>query len=97
MKYRPLHDWILVEMDPLEYETRGGIVLPHGNEVRKATVVDLGPDVRDLERGERLAFHRAHAQHKQGQSIAHVLGSNLMLIKPRDVLIVMAEDIEVTV
>lgn len=50
MGITPLHDWILVSLDPLPEESRGGIVLPQGTSgqerVRTGTVLQMGPGRR---------------------------------------------------
>ena len=47
MPVRPLHDWMVVKLDPLPTETRGGLVLPQGSSgaerVRTGTVLRVGP------------------------------------------------------
>lgn len=101
-KIRPLHDWILVKMDPLEHMV-GSIFLPSGTVERKATVLAVGPGVEEsnglrqpvgVEPGERVIFHRAHGEHSQGKQLSQALGEDLLLIKPRDILLVLGEGSE---
>jgi len=91
---RPLHDWILVEMDPIE-TTLGSIIIPEGLDHRKATVLATGPG-KELKTGlreptgvvvgDRVIFNRAHGEHGQGKAIRSELGGGKLLIKPADIL-----------
>lgn len=104
----PRNDWVLVEMDPIP-ETRGSLILPHGDRVRKGTVLAVGKGRYDekgvrqpvgLEPGERVAFFREHLEHKQGKAILHILkdfGEDIGLIRANDILFAFVGDVEVTV
>ena len=92
---RPLNRWILVSLDPLE--KLDGIILPNGVDhvdIRTATVLAIGDKKKilpGLEVGDKVAFHRWHTQHKQGEAIVHTLAEysddeDLALIQDIDVL-----------
>lgn len=102
---RPLHDWILIELDPIA-EREGLLFLPHGQVVRTATVKIVGPGkslptgVRvpvGVVPGDRIAFRREHLEHKPGKQQLAVLqefGENLGLLRAPDILYVIEEDAE---
>jgi chaperonin GroES len=67
MKFRPLHDRVLVERADVETKTRGGILIPDtaGEKPQEGEVVAVGPGGRDewgklipidLEKGDRVLF-----------------------------------------
>ena len=86
---RPLHDWLVVRLDPLPEKTRGGIILPTDVEMRQrtGTVLRIGPGRRrwsdvlereylvpnDLEPGEKVVFFREHLEHQQGKALVGVM------------------------
>lgn len=101
MSLRPLSDYILVRIDPLPEETKGGIVLVADNSVsnvRSGTVLRVGPGRVNnrghripigVEPGERVAFLRWHLEHQSGKRITSFLaglGEDLGLIRGPDVL-----------
>ncbi|WP_425280359.1 hypothetical protein [Pseudaminobacter salicylatoxidans] len=55
MRYRPLHDWVLIERDP-RVEFVGSIFLPPHcrDKGRTGTVVARGPKVTDVASGDRV-------------------------------------------
>lgn len=96
---RLLHDWILVELDPI-IGHEGSIILPHGQAERTATVRSVGPG-RELPTGvrvpvgvvpgERVVFRRENLEHKPGKQILAALqdlGDNLGLLRAPDILYV---------
>jgi co-chaperonin GroES (HSP10) len=100
MNFRPINDYILLELDPLREVTKGGIILPDdrpGERVRTGTVMRVGPGrwvgshrrpIR-LEKGEKVAFLRWNLEHQTGKTITGFLaniGENLGLIREDDVL-----------
>lgn len=96
---RPLHDWILVKLDPIE-QFEGSIFLPLGQVTRTATVLLVGPGRRTesgdripvaVAPGETVVFRREHLEHKQGKQIVSVLqelGDDLGLLRAPDILYV---------
>lgn len=99
--FRPIQDWVLVEMDPLTEKNRGGIIIlkdTTGNTVRTGTVLRTGPGKTDkhgnripigVEKGEKVAFFRWNMEHQQGQQVVDRLkdlGDNLGLIRVSDIL-----------
>ncbi len=51
-------DRLLVKQMESESVTKGGIILPDQSKVKQAwaTVLQIGPDVEDIEEGDRIAF-----------------------------------------
>lgn len=79
MKVRPLHDWIVVKMAPLD--ARSAIIeLPGQSEsaIRKGEVLAVGPGKSNnenqtrapmnLEVGENVVFLRWHSEHRPGKA-----------------------------
>lgn len=106
---KPLHDWILVRLEPLP-EKIGSLFTLHGDRVRTAVVLDVGPGVHKpgsntrvpvgVDKGERVAFFREHLEHKQGKQLVSALkevGDDLGLIRATDVLFVIAAGSDVRV
>jgi chaperonin GroES len=102
-KIRPMNDWILVKMDPIETMV-GSIFVPIGTVNRKATVLAVGPGKEEpsgvrqpvgVEPGDRVVFHRSHGEHLQGKQLVGVLGEDHLLIRPGDVLLVFTEDLQI--
>jgi len=112
MKLRPLHDYLVVELEPVKEFTRGGIikVAPEPVRVGKVTAIGKGrhypgldgvkgkyvPTV--LQVGERIAFFQAVTQTKQGRQLDMSLPDNHELLRETDALFVIEEgaDVEVT-
>jgi co-chaperonin GroES (HSP10) len=98
---RPLHDWILVELEPLP-EDKVGLLHVIGSaleRVRAGTVVRVGPGMPksarspirvpiDVAVGERVAFYRENFETQQGKQVAHVLEQygNVGLIRETSIL-----------
>jgi co-chaperonin GroES (HSP10) len=99
MNLHPLHDWILVKLDPVDHR-QGSIILPLGQVYRTATVLRVGPGRAlksgarapvGVKAGDRVTFRREHLEHQQGKQIMSVLqdlGEDLGLIREPDVLYV---------
>lgn len=98
---RPLHDWVLVELEPPD-EQEGLIQVLKEQAIRKAKVLSVGPGRRHsktdvlsrtkVKPGERVCFHIATLQTKQGKAIVHALDDRLGLIKESDIFGVLEED-----
>jgi co-chaperonin GroES (HSP10) len=87
MRVRPLLDWLVVHLDPLPEETRGGIVLPQNSSgaerQRTGTVLRVGPGrwlygknarrPMGVQEGDRVCFFRENLEHQQGKAIQRVL------------------------
>lgn len=100
MNVTPLHDWVLVKLDPLPEEQKVGsiFVLDSGAErVRTATVVRVGRGrkhpktgayipVLGVERGMKIAFFREHLEHLQGKQILSRLEDGYALMRDEDIL-----------
>lgn len=108
MNLRPLSDRILVELDPMKEESKGGIILVGDKSteaVRTGTVVRVGPGKKagharaplGVEIGEKVAFFRWHQEHQQGKQMTHVLGPDHVLIKAEDVLFAFDKSVAVEV
>ncbi|WP_394831793.1 hypothetical protein LVJ94_35285 [Pendulispora rubella] len=80
---RPLHDWVLVRLDPLS-EMCGSLYAPSAARVRTATVLRVGPGKVvgigrapvGLEPGDRVAFYREHLEHLPGQAVRRILSEH---------------------
>ena len=51
---RPLHNKVIVERIPGETTTSSGIVLKRSDEVDKAKVIAIGPDVEEVSVGDTV-------------------------------------------
>ena len=52
----PTSDRVLVQMDPDETESDGGIILPNGEQSVWGTIVRIGPDVQHVHLTERVCI-----------------------------------------
>lgn len=97
MNVRPMNDWVLVNMDPIETKI-GSIFIPEGVDHRKATVSRVGPEAEKygLMTGQRVVFNRAHGEHLQGKRIRLELGGDQLLIRALDILFIMDEEVDVS-
>lgn len=108
MNVQPLHDWILVKLDPLPEEQKvGSIFVPDSaaERVRTALVVRIGPGRKNA-RGERIpldvrpytkvAFFREHLEHQQGKQILQRLEDGYALIRAMDLLGEVADEADDT-
>jgi co-chaperonin GroES (HSP10) len=102
MKLRPLHDWLVVKLDPIP-EKIGSIFIDGSaaERMRTATVLDTGPGMyvswENSRRipvavmlGDKVAFFREHLEHQQGKQLVRTLfselGKDIGLIREPDVL-----------
>ena len=102
MNFTPLHDWILVKMDPFP-EKQGSIIILEDsspNRVRTGTALLVGRGVISkktgerlpvgIEQGERVAFFRWNLEHQNGKRVTAFLegiGEDLGLIRAKDILL----------
>jgi co-chaperonin GroES (HSP10) len=106
VKIRPVSDWLLVELEPEEHMSRGGIIEVGDQPVRNAKVLRVGPGRQYKKNfvptvttaGDRICFFVAALHTKQGKAIVHNLDDNQGLIRETDVLLVFtdASDIRVS-
>ena len=76
MRLRPLHDHIVVDVDPAPEFTRGGLVKVAPEPVRTGVVRAVGPGRHysdkfvptELKPGDRIAFFYAVGQTQQGKA-----------------------------
>ncbi len=107
-KLRLLSDWLLVEIDPTEEKTSGGIIKldKEADPIRTGVVVQAGPGRQYTDKlvpmeagivGKRLAFMMAATQTKAGEQLhTHLdMGENFRLIRLGDVLLEVDKDTEV--
>lgn len=102
---RPLHDWLLVEVEPGK-PTFGSssIVRVVDDPISVGKVLAVGPGRMYADRyvpttvkvGERVAFLTALTETGQGKSIGHVIAENQALIRETDVLVVVEGKVEIT-
>lgn len=107
MKVRPLHDWLLIELEPAERQ-RGSIIVPDPSKqpIRIGKVLATGPGRRHpnsnvfrkvvVEKGERVAFWMATTQCGGAERIEYHLPDNQRMIRETDVLCVVGEGVEVS-
>lgn len=93
---RPFKDWIVVEVMP--FDGRGheptGIIVRINDEtrVRKGKILRLGPDAKDLEVGETVAYLRWHEEHRPGKATVKALnelsegGKDIAMVRLNDIL-----------
>ncbi len=104
MKLRPLHDWLLVELEPQKETFEGSIIVRVSDSpIRIGKVLAAGPGryyvdkfvPTEVEVGERVVFLIAAADTRSGQALHHHLPDNQRLIRETDVLFVTSEVVEV--
>lgn len=105
---RPLHDWLLVKVDPFKQKFESIWAPDTTQRIRTAIVLDTGkgkvlPNGVKLpcgvEKGEKVAFFREHLEHQQGKQLVSTLkelGDDLALLRVADVLFVIDGEIEVS-
>lgn len=102
MKLRPLHDWLVVKLDPIP-DKIGSIFIDGSaaERARTATVLAVGPgrylsweNARRIPVailvGDKVTFFREHLEHQQGKQLVRTLfselGDSIGLIREPDVL-----------
>lgn len=107
-KLRLRSDYLLLRLDPVKEQTRGGIIIldPDREPIRTGTVLQHGPGRKYVDKfepmpddivGKRLAFMMAATQTQAGEQLhMHLdLGDDLRLIRLGDVLLEVGQDVEV--
>jgi co-chaperonin GroES (HSP10) len=111
MNLRPLNDWIVVRVKPLEEKVQNGIIIlkeSTAQTIQEGEVLRVGPGRRNRKTGERIpvgvgpgakvAFFRWNREHQQGQQLTRVLsemGENLGLLREADILFTFTGSLEV--
>ena len=91
MKFRPLHDRVLVKRVAEETKTAGGIIIPDTAKEKpsEGKVVAVGPGVRDengkfvkldVKKGDRVLFG------KWGGTEVTINGEELLIMKETDIM-----------
>ncbi len=91
MKFRPLHDRVLVKRVAEETKTAGGIIIPDTAKEKpsEGKVVAVGPGVRDengkfvaldVKKGDRVLFG------KWGGTEVTINGDELLIMKESDIM-----------
>jgi len=91
MKFRPLHDRVLVKRVAEETKTAGGIIIPDTAQEKpsEGKVVSVGPGVRDengkfvkldVKKGDRVLFG------KWGGTEVTINGDELLIMKESDIM-----------
>lgn len=103
---RPLHDCMVVRVDPVKEYTRGGIIKVAPEPVRTGTILAIGPGRHFIDRfvpteakvGDRIAFFDAVTKTKQGHQLSYKLPEDQVLLRENDALFIIPKgvDIEVT-
>lgn len=111
MKLRPLNDWVVVRCAPIRQLTVSGLLLVHGERVRFAEVIAVGPgrffkDKKhpvppDVSPGDRVVFFRETLETQQGKNIVRLMQEldeeDLGVIRATDILFVIPPGMEVDV
>lgn len=106
MNLRPLHDWMVVELEPNKETFSGSsIIKVKDSPIRIGKVLAVGPGRHyvdgkfvpmEVEVGERVVFLIASADTQSGKSVHHYLPDNQRLIRETDVLFVAIGSMEVS-
>ncbi len=91
MKFRPLHDRIVVKRADNETKTKGGIIIPDtaGEKPQQGEVVAVGPGARDetgkvvpldVKKGDRVLFG------KWSGTEVKIDGEDLLIMKESDIM-----------
>ena len=91
MKFRPLHDRVVVQRVAEETKTAGGIIIPGAAQEKpsEGKVMAVGPGVRDengefkaldVKKGDRVLFG------KWGGTEVSIDGEDLLIIKESDIM-----------
>jgi len=107
MRVRPLHDWLVVEVEPVAKQI-GSILVPDvwlANPIRTAKVLAVGPGRRNkktdvlvptqVKVGDRVCFHTANLEHKQGRALLQTLDDKQGMIQESDIFMVLGEELRV--
>ena len=103
---RLLHDWLRIELEPPK-QMVGSIIIPdpETEPIRLGKVMSVGPGrcsasgarrTLGVKVGERVAFHMANLQTKQGRDLVYRLSANQGLIRESDVFFVVEGEAEVS-
>lgn len=105
---KPLHDWILLELEPAPTH-KGCIIVPDPDRapLRIGRVLATGPGRRHpgtgalrpmaVEVGERVAFPMAVTQCGSNKGVTHRLEDNQVMIREPDIFIVVEGNVSVEV
>ena len=96
MKFRPLHDRIVVKRAENETKTAGGIIIPDtaGEKPQQGEVIAVGPGARDetgkvqpldLKKGDRVLFG------KWSGTEVKIDGQDLLIMKESDIMGVLTD------
>ncbi|MFV0369161.1 MAG: co-chaperone GroES [Hyphomicrobiaceae bacterium] len=91
MKFRPLHDRVVVKRADAETKTAGGIIIPDtaGEKPQQGEVVAVGPGARDdagklqaldVKKGDRILFG------KWSGTEVKIDGQDLLIMKESDIM-----------
>ncbi len=103
--FTPLHQWILVELEPRQKKSGVIELVTNESNVRVGKVHRLSTELLEkraghgLEIGSRVAFLRWNNEHKSGKGVQEVmtreLGENYALVQLRDLLFEVTGDVQV--
>lgn len=104
MNFVPFHDWVLLEIEPVQKKSTLLELPTNESAVRVGRVVKMGPgkegQVMDIQVGQRLAFFRWNQEHQAGKAVHHVLSDiseNLVVVRQTDVLFEVLEDLQMDI
>jgi len=107
MNVRPLHDWILIELEEAKTK-KGSIIIPDPDRapLRVGKVLRAGPGRLfpdnvyrpvDVKPGDRVVFPMAVTECGSGKNITHTLDNGQRMIREPDVFFVIEGDVDVEV
>jgi co-chaperonin GroES (HSP10) len=103
MRIRPLQDRVVVELEPEQNESRGGILLLGHDPLRTGKVLRVGPGKQypdkflptEVKKGERVAFLQATLETRSEAELNFRLPDNQVLIRETDILGVVEEGTDI--
>ena len=102
---RPLHDRVIVELEPEKNKSRGGIILLGHDTMRIGKVLRVGPGKQyedryvptDVKPGERVTFMQACIETRSEAQVNYQLPDNQAIIREPDILFVVEDDDDIDI
>jgi co-chaperonin GroES (HSP10) len=111
MGWEPNNDRVLVKVDPLKDEVRGGVIVmanTSAQTIRTGTILSVGKGrvskesgehlPMELKVGDKIGFLRWHLEHKNGKQLTSTLSTldeEVGILKEYDVLFVIEGEVRV--
>lgn len=58
MDFKPLGNKLLIKIKKTETQTEGGIIIPTEKLTKDAEVIEVGPDVLDIQKGDNIMLDK---------------------------------------